>query len=312
MTHRAGAGRRVLVDPELDRRLAADGYVVLPIADAARAAVARQRFGDLHGWRRLAHFDDQPHDFENDFWNADLAYRSAVDDVIGDLTGSTLPASFVSHRPIGRAFIVKWPSDGTAPRRGVPDAFHNDTMFVDERFGDRSYIVWTALEDVAGRNGGLWIVPGSHRVRRDVRGIDFGSTWTSHDDVLGRFAIRLDLRCGDAVIFDPATVHRSDPNTGDTPRVVASTLMAPPDCEVSFFRRLDDTRAEKVVVRRDFFVATTLDEMERLPASETIEIDDAPLTAAELETRLAQLAAVAPTSRRWRRQRGRRAGDTRA
>jgi ectoine hydroxylase-related dioxygenase (phytanoyl-CoA dioxygenase family) len=101
---------------------------------------------------------------------------------------------------------------------GMPgQAWHQDEFFIPTR--DRSLTAaWVALDDATVGNGGLWVIPGSHRS---------GVIWPlkPHDDP--RFdstpeaqgfpfseddAVAVELPAGAAVVFNGYLLHRSLPN----------------------------------------------------------------------------------------------------
>lgn len=96
-------------------------------------------------------------------------------------------------------------------------AWHQDEYFIPTR--DRSLVAaWVALDDATTSNGCLWAIPGSHR-----RGV----LWPQEDHDDPRFdcarestyfpwsdddAVPLEVRAGDAILFDGYLLHRSLPN----------------------------------------------------------------------------------------------------
>lgn len=265
---------RVLRDPVLDAELRHTGFVVTRVLDPRAAADIRAGFGAMHGWEMQSHLEIQPADFEIATWSSDLDYRAQISDLIDRETAGPLARLFVRHRPVGRSIMVKWPArPGQPDFDGVPDAFHNDSQFIDERTGARSFMIWMALQPISPANGGLLVVPYSHRLDRTIRGWGVAAPWLSHASVYERYAVPLTLDAGEAVIFDPALIHRSGPNPTDEARVAASLLVVEPGVPMCIFRRSGDAAAEKVEISRRFFVEADYAEAFAWPSVEELELD---------------------------------------
>ena len=110
-------------------------------------------------------------------------------------------------------FLTKLP-DGAETRSDIP--WHQDNGY--GRLEPMTDVtVWLALTDADERNGGLWIVPGSHR-----RGLlEHGAAGVNpllRESAVEGDAVAVPLRAGEAVAFSGLTVHGSGPNRTDRPR----------------------------------------------------------------------------------------------
>ncbi len=96
-------------------------------------------------------------------------------------------------------------------------AWHQDEDYIPTR--DRSLIgAWIAIDRATVENGGLWILPGSHRPgilwdqhwhgdrRFDCAEESHGFPWSDED------AVPVEVRPGSVVFFNGYTLHRSLPN----------------------------------------------------------------------------------------------------
>lgn len=289
----------VLRDRRLDAALHREGYVVTRVIPPSVAARLRTRFGDVHGWARQELLDGQAPDFEIATWSEDPEYRGEIAGMVDGATTLALGELFDRHRPIGHSLMIKWPSEGTERWRGVPDSFHNDSMFIDERTGTRSWMVWLALQDIDRTNGGLLVVPYSHRLDRTVRGWGVDAPWIAYEDVYEPRAVRLSLRAGEAVLFDPALLHRSDPNLADEARVAASILLVERGVPLCLFRRVDESTAEKVPLTDDFFTTGRYGEVHTYPAVEQVPLDWPDLSPDEVGARLDRFARLDRLTPSW-------------
>lgn len=258
----------------------------------------RTAFGGVHGWARRELVAHQPPDFEITVLDDDLDRRARISAIVAGGTDQVLAGLFARHRPIGRSILVKWPAPSThEPTNGVPDVFHNDSTYVDERTGARTYMVWLALDDVTSRNGGVQVVPHSHRLDRAVRGWGIDAPWLQYHDLYAARATTISLRAGEALVWDPALIHRSGANTTDRPRVAASILLAEPTEPLCIFRRADDGAAERVELRATFFEDGRVEDLLEGPPAERLALEVPSRSPRDIARRLDRCAAT----RRWSR-----------
>lgn len=233
----------VLTDPVLDQRLRSEGFVTLPLVPAEVAERLRDVYGSLHGWSGSG--------FEPDLENPDGYYRRAVSAAISGELDREATRHFVAHEPFLRVFLCKWPG-------GESDLYlHRDWMYVDERRGQRSYVVWVALEDIRGHNGQLRVLRRSHRIDDMLRGTSLEAPWLAHEDVIRERLETVPLRAGEAVVFDNSLVHCSYPNHTDRPRLAAAVGMVPQGAELVYWRREGEGVAARCMVDREFFLTET-------------------------------------------------------
>lgn len=119
------------------------------------------------------------------------------------------PAVCLTHQQ----FIVKLP-DADASRSDVP--WHQDDGYGRLEPPD-DVTVFVALVDMDARNGGLAIVPGSHRAGLLPHG-RAGVNPLLVETELPAEPVAVPLRAGEAVAFTGLTVHGSGPNRSDAER----------------------------------------------------------------------------------------------
>ncbi len=227
-------GRRTFLDAGLERCLERDGYVVVPsiAADlldhlrmAAALAVGSSSTEPVPpgspatDWSRATapgpsmriNIDDE-----------DAAGRAAFEQALAPLWERLLPRLFHDHELLLSACLIKFPgADGVMP-------LHQDGTVVDED-RSRSVTVWLPVDDtgVHTRNGALHVLPGSHRVGRELRGTGTSQSFAADLPVLWRRSVGLDVRAGDAVVLDARVLHGSPPNRSDRRRVAVTGVVVP-------------------------------------------------------------------------------------
>ena len=283
---------RVLRDEAADARLREDGFVVVPFAAVEPLVEAlRAAYGELHGWSGAG--------FEADLTNADRNYRHQVSAVLSELLDDAVTDLAAGFVPFLRVFLCKWPG---------PDSdlyLHRDWMYVDERAGGRTFVVWIPLQEVVEENGPMQILPGSHRFEDSLRGTHLNAGWVSDADLVGPHLVTVPVALGEAVVLDNAVVHRSIPNQSGEPRLVAAIGLRPADSSLVHFLRSDDTHAVRYEVDDEFFLSVTPQDLMATPpdleVAESIVLADRPavppqLAPAESVPASAQIAAPASSS----------------
>jgi Phytanoyl-CoA dioxygenase (PhyH) len=208
---------RTFRDPELQAAFARDGYVVVPMlsTDEARDLdAAYDRLGPAPGDPGVATIPS--------FCTWDEGYKEEADRLIREAFAPGLERHVDRQRLMPGNFVVKWPGD----KSGF--GLHQDLTLVDEH-QHRSCEVWCALQDTSRENGALWVVPRSHRWREHLRGIHAFPMVCSglEERVVRRHARPVELRAGEAIVFDHALVHFSFPNRSDRRRVAATIDLIP-------------------------------------------------------------------------------------
>lgn len=230
-SERPPASQPALVAPALDAALERDGYVAPPgvFLDPARTAALRAAFEVLHGAGGRG--------FHNDFNDRDLGYRRRASALVAEALSPVVRELFVDHVGFIHPFLVKFPGDASYFKP------HRDWMYVDERAGHRSFVLFVALEDVGEANGEVLLIPGSHRLDTMARGTMLEAPWMRESEILADRMQPCPLPAGGVLVWDHAVVHGSRPNLTDRPRLAAAVWVAPAGVPLRHYRRLDDARA---------------------------------------------------------------------
>jgi ectoine hydroxylase-related dioxygenase (phytanoyl-CoA dioxygenase family) len=269
--------RAALRDPALDLRLRRDGFVKFPLIDRESAHALREQYGRVHGW--------EGEGFEPDLTNTDVAYRRRVSKLLEASLDHVVASHFDDFRPYLRAFLCKWPGPNS-------DLYlHRDWMYIDERGGNRSYVVWIALQDVTGEEGQIQVLRHSHRIDSMLRGTNLNAAWIQHQIAIRKRLLTVPVMAGEALVMDNSLVHCSLPNNTGTPRVVAAIGMRPATSTlVHFLRRDGEQVAARYDVDEDFFLSVTPQDLMAdppdLPVAEKVPVDEEDIDAVELVSKL--------------------------
>lgn len=196
-------------------RVRRDGYTTLSLFDAVTCDV----LADLV---LAAMPDPAPEFFASPAhgWG-DLAEALHLD--VLDVVGPQLRRDFPEHRVFMVAATVKGPTGGMVK-------YHQDWTYTDERY-HRPLFLWCPLVDVDEASGVLRMVPGSHRgAERTVRasvGMHGRHVTEPYQAVLDECATGRPMRAGEAIAFEPATIHGSGPNTTGQVRPAITIALVP-------------------------------------------------------------------------------------
>lgn len=200
-------------DAQLQRRFERDGYVVVDVLGAKALAGLRET------GRQLAPFHSAP--FHSSIFTGDLVYRAAVSGQIEAALAPAVARLFHDAQMAFSGYVTK--QVGRASFVG----FHQDWSFVDETRYDAATL-WAPLIDVDSHNGCLLVVPGSHKLNRQVRGFNTNFPYEALIPALLRaHTVAVPLRAGQAIIFSQRLFHASNPNLGNQTRLCVNTLVVP-------------------------------------------------------------------------------------
>lgn len=135
---------------------------------------------------------------------------------------------------------------------GDPIRFHHDWTYTDER-RSRPVFFWCPLVDAGPENGGLALVPGSHRWVTGIRPSRGVEPAEALQAAIAPLAVDLTVRAGQAVAFDPAVLHGSGPNPTPGPRPAFTVAVARRGEPLLHFHLDDDGRLSGAVVDESFF-----------------------------------------------------------
>lgn len=223
----------------LDRaQLEDEGYTIVELAgaeqqQALQALIDRFATDPHHGFFASPYHANGP-----EARRFDLGAR----EVLGDRLSELLP----DHVPFLAGVTSKGGQEGASVR------FHHDWTYTDERRA-RVVFFWCPLVDVGPENGGLAVVPGSHRWLSGIRPSRTVEATEPLQAEIASMAVDLRLSAGQAIAFDPAVLHGSGPNPTPSPRPAFTIAVAPRDEALLHFH-LDDTgRLGGAVVDDAFF-----------------------------------------------------------
>ena len=178
--------------------------------------------------------------------------RKKTQDVINKNAQTILPRMFQMEkvdRHTGGAYQVK------PPHVNSDLLIHQDSTVIDET-KDYCLFVWIPFCDVTMQNGHMSFLPGSHLWGNTQRSLGVPWQFRNHTKTLYKYVQPVLANAGDAIVFDPATIHSSAPNLSKEIRhAITITVLRKNYQLVYYFRnnKLDNSLIEKYEVNEHFY-----------------------------------------------------------
>jgi ectoine hydroxylase-related dioxygenase (phytanoyl-CoA dioxygenase family) len=221
--------RRVFRDPSLQRVFEEQGVVVVSLLDAAKAKETSEALLGVRGERLVvSEIGGKTLPNHHSQLSEDPTYRQRVAALAGEAVAPRVQEVLLDFREVSAGVVVKAPQGGGTP-------LHSDWPLTRDP-DDVTLTVWCPLVDVDGSNGGLMVVPGSHRLVRQINGPKVKEFHLPFQQKLHDHAVSIPLKAGEALVFDHTLLHGSPPNRSDTPRPALMLNYVPADAEAVFYR----------------------------------------------------------------------------
>ena len=263
--------RRTLLDDDLQDHLEEHGYAVFDVLDPDDVARLKAVVDDVFpGEREGFHASNVRNDHD---------YRRLVHQRVGPTLERALSPLLDDYALCNTLSTMKFPGDDSG------FVVHQDWKMVDER-RFRGINVWCPLVDTDEGNGGLLVLPGSHRQLNAVRcGPDFPTSYQAPGlSVTWDQMLPVPVRAGQALLFDHRLLHGSGPNRSDELRPAVVAVMAPAEAQLMhwFLPDPEKDRLEVQAIDLDFFCDFEVGVRPDYPTIAEIEFVPDRISAAEL------------------------------
>ena len=240
--------RDTLEDKDLQDQLTKDGYVVVDLLDEDSLGSLRDLWDEageeLQGFHSTIHCDS-------------IDRKKYVDEQLRSVLSPRVEKLFDRHRCVVANYVAK----AAGPGSEMPE--HLDwTMVIEPDV--ISVGVWAPLSDTSEENGGLRLIRRSHRTLKALSGTphfpDFGEIGSISDRFAEEDRITLDLKAGQAVIYDHRVIHYSPPNNSKTDRIAVNVAVVPRETRTFHHHLHPDGRVERFQVDDSFYVNHNIDD----------------------------------------------------
>lgn len=232
----------VFLDPELDKKMVRDGFIVLPFIDKQEIETFQKLYTKWH--------PEHPTEFYKSYFDPRMEYKLEVENEIIRVFKEKMNTIFRDYNAFGGLFVVKPPTqEGHLPP-------HQDWSFVDER-KDWSINMWCPLEDVNDENGNIIVLKGSHQFNRTIRGVGTPDIYRDHWKLIEKNMQSVPMKAGEAIFFFHGLLHGSTLNTTPKSRVSLGLTLTPKNVQ-HYFHYMDNVNGEKRLERfetePDFYI----------------------------------------------------------
>lgn len=196
-------------------------------------------------------YETVPNDLESPFWSSsfleDTDFKNKVSSQVAEVLSESVSQTLADHKPLGASFLVKSPGEYSV----MP--IHQDwTVTDEEKFC--SYTIWIPLQDTTTENGALQVIEGSHKLNSQLRSPSLPVAFQDIDPQLRPYLRNVELKAGQAIVFNHALMHASPPNLSNQPRVAVTYGFVAPEAELFMYYGVGEGKVVKYNMPDDMFI----------------------------------------------------------
>lgn len=154
----------------------------------------------------------------------------AISNKIRDILFPTIQTVFPNFNYFLGHFVVK------GAHSSNEFSLHQDWNIVDEAV-DTSYQLWIPLQLTYPKNGGMFVVPGSHTFFNNYRSGSYGIHFFERDTISEYVSSDLVIPAGNVLVFNSALLHGSFPNPTDEDRVAIIVNIVEKKAQTFYFHK---------------------------------------------------------------------------
>ena len=228
-----------LKDASIDKKLAADGYVVIPFLTNEEVSTLKSFYYQYH-----------PEKLEGMYATAhvpDLDVRMKMNDFIKETFSRAISENFNHVNALGGSFIAKGKGENGTLKP------HQDWNIVDED-NYRSFNIWVPLVDLKDDNGVICVMPGSHLWLKTYRSANINSIYQNVEKELWDKMTRLYMKAGEALVYDHRLIHASGENETEEIRLATVFGIIPEYAKMFYYHQKDEKTIEVYESNKEFFL----------------------------------------------------------
>lgn len=218
----------LFLDQGLQETFDKDGYVKLPLLNAQEVETLKRYY------ESLKHEHVGEYGFHVSLDSKDANYIDGVFDTLFSTIIPKLDPLLHNYKAFTASYVTK----EAGLQNIVPP--HQDWSFVDEeKFS--SATVWIPLVDVNKNNGALGVIKGSHQLFKTPRmspSPQAKTVLSDHLFTIFPFVEVIDMKAGEALIFNNRTIHASPPNISGITRVGAGIGITQRDAQLLHYYKV--------------------------------------------------------------------------
>jgi hypothetical protein len=184
-----------------------------------------------------------PQEFDSAFYGSvsipEMHVKESVHTGLAKIVDPLLKSILVNHRMLSYFFLVKGIGNNSVLN------LHQDWSIIDER-KFRAYNLWIPLVDSTVENGTVHAIKGSHRFPLNIRGAGIPPKFSSNLEEAQKHLKPIDVKVGEALIFDSRILHYSPPNLSSSSRTSIINNIIPISAETMCFHGAETNEGMEV------------------------------------------------------------------
>ena len=229
----------IFKDAQTQQKFDEDGFVHIKIMSAEDVAELRNLYSEF--------FPESPQAFHSSSYLGDFEEKKAISDAIVAILMPRIDAIFNDYTVFGAAFLTK----NVGQRSQMP--MHQDWTIVDENAAI-AVNIWTPLQDSDAVNGSLQVLKGSHAFLPVLRAPSLPFFYDKYQAAIQENLTLLEVKAGEAVILNQATIHASPPNLSQDVRLAITTGLKTKGAPMRFHYAVEPGKLEVFAMEDDFLL----------------------------------------------------------
>lgn len=201
-------------------KLAEEGYTVVPFLNQKEIESLKSFF--------FQHHPKLPEGMYASSHALDFNFRKKMNVAIQSFCARAMNDTFDKISALGATFMAKSKGENG---KILP---HQDWSIVNED-DFFSYNIWLPLVDTNAENGTLQILPKSHLLLNNIRGLNIPSSYQNVIDETWQYLQPISVKAGEALVYDHRLLHASSINQTDTPRLVIVYGIVPLSAQMLYY-----------------------------------------------------------------------------
>jgi hypothetical protein len=267
----------IFKDDSLNQQLVSDGYAIVPFLSEAEVKALTDFF--------YQHHSTLPDGMYASSHVGDFTFRQLMNNEIKRVCARAIDVTFSEVTPLGATFMVKSKGENGSLHP------HQDWSIVDEEHFN-SYNIWLPLVDVNEQNGTLLILPNSHNWLMNIRGLNIPSSYELVTNEVWKYLVPINLKAGEAFIYDHRLLHASGVNHTSLPRIVIVYGIIPAKAAMRYYFGKNGS-IEEYACSPDFYFNETITQgPASLPLLRSIPNENPKVTSEQLQHKYAPKRSV--------------------
>lgn len=237
-------------DNKLHEEYERNGCVVINLFSKEKVGQLKQLY--------FAEFGDQARGLYTTHSHSSGEKNVQLHNKLGSIIRSDLEKVFQDFEFVVNHYVVKSNVNSEEFR------LHQDWNIVDEDTTQAAHI-WCPLQDTSEKNGGMFVVKGSHRFFDNLRSGSLGLRFINRTPLVKKHLTAFSMLAGEALIYKQALFHGSFPNNSDSNRVVMLSSIMEKTGEWLYYQKRSDDKGNGMV---DAYAMDTKTFLHQLPAYE--------------------------------------------